>query len=218
MNVFMEGNFEAHVNTGPYAILLTPEELARELAIEPALKRKASSPELQNDVKPKRMRHCFTKKEVDFLEYEFKKSKILAAPRRKEISHILGIQERSLKIWFQNRRRREKQMGQVLTEVNDLLAASESALNLSEATAEASAREERGNFTPEPEVVSTPQCMSAADILKDLIELRQDIQDLSNMDLCPDLELFNVDLSMELDLSEVPASKDLDLIPSLYIL
>ncbi|XP_068624982.1 uncharacterized protein [Battus philenor] len=58
--------------------------------------------------KEKRYRCAFTFDQVKYLEQEFKKSRYVGVVNRKEISKVLNISERAIKIWFQNRRMREK--------------------------------------------------------------------------------------------------------------
>ncbi|CAH0723815.1 unnamed protein product, partial [Brenthis ino] len=58
--------------------------------------------------KSKRFRSAFTTEQVNYLENEFKKFPYIGSANRKEIADILNISERAVKIWFQNRRMREK--------------------------------------------------------------------------------------------------------------
>lgn len=58
--------------------------------------------------KPKRFRSAFTTEQIQYLEQQFKKFPYISSEHRKEISTALIMQERAIKIWFQNRRMKEK--------------------------------------------------------------------------------------------------------------
>ncbi|KAF9412557.1 hypothetical protein HW555_008973 [Spodoptera exigua] len=65
------------------------------------------APTLANK-KPKRVRTAFTTDQLMALENEFKQCRFLARPRRLQLADILRINERTIKIWFQNRRMKQK--------------------------------------------------------------------------------------------------------------
>lgn len=58
--------------------------------------------------KPKRFRSAFSTEQIKFLELQFKKFPYISSEHRKEIATALNMQERAVKIWFQNRRMKEK--------------------------------------------------------------------------------------------------------------
>lgn len=58
--------------------------------------------------KPKRIRSAFTTDQINYLESEFKKFPYIGSGSRKETAKKLGISEKAVKIWFQNRRMKEK--------------------------------------------------------------------------------------------------------------
>lgn len=58
--------------------------------------------------KVKRVRQTYTKYQTLELEREFYMSKYLNKRRRLDIAHVLGLTERQVKIWFQNRRMKAK--------------------------------------------------------------------------------------------------------------
>ncbi|CAH2237787.1 jg24126 [Pararge aegeria aegeria] len=58
--------------------------------------------------KPKRIRTAFTSQQMMELENEYARTRYLDRSRRIELSDILNLNERTIKIWFQNRRMKEK--------------------------------------------------------------------------------------------------------------
>lgn len=57
---------------------------------------------------PRRKRTAYSRPQLSKLESEFRESQFLTRERRCELSNCLGLSERQVKIWFQNRRMKAK--------------------------------------------------------------------------------------------------------------
>ncbi|XP_060079240.1 homeobox protein rough-like [Ylistrum balloti] len=60
--------------------------------------------------RPRRQRTTFTSEQTLKLELEYNRTEYISRPRRYELAEVLNLSENQIKIWFQNRRAKEKRI------------------------------------------------------------------------------------------------------------
>ncbi|CAF4821593.1 unnamed protein product [Pieris macdunnoughi] len=76
----------------------------------------------RNPKKSRRLRSSFTTEQLNYLENEFKKFPYIGNVNRQELSRNLNLPERAIKIWFQNRRMKEKKESNKEEEINQCVS------------------------------------------------------------------------------------------------
>ncbi|CAG9579847.1 unnamed protein product [Danaus chrysippus] len=76
--------------------------------------------------KRKRNRTAYTTEQLRMLERTFSRSKYIDAERRKELAECLNIGEKCVKVWFQNRRMKEKKESSLSSDSSSESCATES--------------------------------------------------------------------------------------------
>ncbi|VDI62256.1 homeo domain only family, other [Mytilus galloprovincialis] len=64
----------------------------------------------RRESRPRRQRTTFTSEQTLKLEIEYNRTEYISRPRRYEVAKLLSLSENQIKIWFQNRRAKEKRI------------------------------------------------------------------------------------------------------------
>lgn len=147
----------------------------------------------------KRFRSAFTTEQVNYLETEFKKYPYIGNARRKDVANVLNIPERAVKIWFQNRRMKEKKDGtnKDMDETKNLELCGDQLRNLSVLTINKSHSLPVLNTLKEiPNKTTSDNSIVMNDAKLDL-SVPRCVQSNSNFykDITPERELTNVNIS-----------------------
>ncbi|KAL7676413.1 hypothetical protein ACOME3_002666 [Neoechinorhynchus agilis] len=68
------------------------------------------TPKIKNNHKRRRQRTVYTKQQLELLNFEFGKNVYVSSATKNRLANIIGVSESQIKVWFQNRRAKEKKL------------------------------------------------------------------------------------------------------------
>ena len=108
IHYFFSSLFTIHYKNGHYSLIIIPHPdppILLMYFIYFTVNRRR-----RRENRPRRQRTTFTSEQTLKLELEYNRADYITRPRRYELAEVLSLTESQIKIWFQNRRAKDKRI------------------------------------------------------------------------------------------------------------